>query len=434
VKKAEFEAVLLDCEQFKRLCEERKSCFSCTPRRASSAPSTRLRQLSSPAGTRDSTKSDAAAEFSKKFYSLNDLYRAGTSDVRRDPTEALRVSMEHYREKPSLTSATQLEMAINRLGIASAPDEKTKKLINRAIAVLGERIEDKGNSGFKGDNIAVTLWVDANSQGSQLFANLSYGGTLTGWVDLSSVNFDNKISSLTLQVSADEVGGRVFLFQNERFLGRYVQFDAPPGAENDVPYVGGYINDRTSSLLIYRRFANEVIQSVGEIVPPGTIKSLIDSTAGITSRGEPVFTWDLFPMGEDGHPNEPSTMFIYIRIPITVDVPHWFDYDAEIRFWVSPFVDENGLLQAPLNYYGAWVESGILSSDILDQLMGDQGIPSVLGQVTNLLSSAASVANLAATFSSLYLLPGRNAAMGYTDDDVTIVLLQGPPPVAGPIL
>jgi hypothetical protein len=139
-------------------------------------------------------------------------------------------------------------------------------------------------------------------------------------------------------------------------------------------------------------------------------------------------------MGDDGHPNEPSNMFVYIRIPITVDVAHWFDYDAEIRFWVAPFVDENGLLQAPLNYFGAWVEGGILSGDILDQLMGNHGIPTVLGQVANLLSSAASVANLVAPFSSVYLLPGRNEAKGNTDDDVTIVLLQGPPPITGPIL
>jgi hypothetical protein len=305
--------------------------------------------------------------------------------------------------------------------------------VSEAIAVLGEKVEDKGDSGFQGDNIAVTLFADANGHGNQLFGNLTFGGTLTGWIDLKTVSFNDKISSLTLQVSADEIGGRVFLFQDKGCLGQYAQFEAAPGTQNVVGFVGGAINDITSSVLIYRRFANEFIQSVAEIVPSGTITSLVDATAGIKSRGPPVFTWDPFPSGSDGHPDEPGNMFIYIRIPITVDVPHWFDYDAEIRFWVAPFVDGNGLLQAGINYFGAWVEGGILSGEIVQRLMGDQGIPTVLGQVNSLLSSATSVANLGGTYSGSYLLPGRNEGRGKTDDDVTIVLLQGPPPVSGPI-
>lgn len=430
MKKAEFEAILLDCEKLKRLCEERQRCSSCTPARGASRPATQLRQVTPLAGRPQSRK--LRDPYARKFYTFDDLHRR--NEARTDPSEALRLAIEHYREHPSQTSAVQLEMAINRLGVSSVPDDKAKKLLARAAAVLSEKTSGGGDNGFKGDNVAVTFFKNADSNGSQLFANLTVGGTLTGWENLDSVNFNDEISSLTLQVSADEIGGRVFLFQNERFLGRYAQFDATAGAENDVGFVGSFMNDRTSSVLIYRQFANELIQQVAEFVPPGTIEALISATSGLSSRGAPIFTWDLFPDGSDGHPNAQSTMFIYIRIPVTVDVPHWFDYDAEIRFWTSPFIDENGDLQAPLNFFGAWVEGGILTGDVMDQLMGPTGIPSEVGQVETLLASAASVANLAAPFSSLYLLPGRNEAQGNTDDDVTLVLLQGPPPVPGPIL
>jgi hypothetical protein len=432
MKKSEFEAILLDCEKLKRLCEERQKCSSCAPALGASRPTTRLRQVTPLAGSSPFKKSDVRAQYARKFYTLSDLHRR--NDARTEPSEALRIAIEHYREHPSQTSAVQLEMAINRLGLTSTPDDKAKKLLAKAAAVLSEKTADGGDNGFKGDNIAVTFFEDADSHGSQLFANLTVGGTLTGWENLDGVNFKDEISSLTLQVSADEIGGRVFLFQDERFVGRYAQFDAAPGTQNDVGFVGSFMNDRTSSVLIYRQFANELIQQVAEFVPPGTIEALISGTSGLSSRGAPVFTWDLFPDGSDGHPNAQSTMFIYIRIPVTVDVPHWFDYDAEIRFWTSPFIDESGSLQVPLNFFGAWVEGGILTGDVMDRLMGPDGIPSEVGQVENLFASAARVANLAAPFSSLYLLPGRNEAQGNTDDDVTLVLLQGAPPTPGPIL
>ena len=125
-------------------------------------------------------------------------------------------------------------------------------------------------------------------------------------------------------------------------------------------------------------------------------------------------------------------MFIYVRILVTVEIPHWFDYDAEIRFWISPFIDFAGELQAPIQFFGAWVEGGAISSQVLDGLM--QQIPNSLGAVQGLIDGAANATDALGTFSSVYLLPGRNKYSGNTDDDVTIVLIKGPAPTPGPIL
>jgi hypothetical protein len=56
------------------------------------------------------------------------------------------------------------------------------------------------------------------------------------------------------------------------------------------------------------------------------------SLPGQSFRGDPIFTWDVFPDRSDGHPSAGGQMFIYVRIPVTVEIPNWFDYDPEIRF------------------------------------------------------------------------------------------------------
>ena len=229
------------------------------------------------------------------------------------------------------------------------------------------------------------------------------------------------------------IGG--VLVPADRFFGRYAKLDANAGEAPGLPSLGSFMNDRTSSVLIYRKSANEVSAALGELVSPGQVTAVISSQEKLSPRGDPIFTWDMFPDGQDGHPNETWKMYIYIRIPVTVAVPHWFDYDAEIRYWIYPFVDQSGRLHASLEYYGAWVEGGLITDDVLDGLMAPDGIPSSLGQVTGLISPATDAVNvISGPFSSAYLLPGRNEVRGNTDDDVTVVLVQGMPSPPGPIL
>ena len=77
----------------------------------------------------------------------------------------------------------------------------------------------------------------------------------------------------------------------------------------------------------------------------------------------------------------------------------------------------------------------MISDDVLDGLMAPDGIPSSLGQVSGLVGPATDAVNaISGPFSSVYLLPGRNDAVGNTDDDVTVVLVQGMPGPPGPIL
>ena len=432
MKKTELEALFLDCDRLKALCEQMNRCHPCAAGSSSGKAKVRLQQAPrdpqqpgpSPEDVRNNLR------YLRRPFTYADLFRSEES-----VEDQLRHTTEQYRAHPSIKTSILLEMAINRVGISGRSEEKLLRLVSEAKQLLSEKRKKKGQKGLQGDNVTGTIFEHSDFHGSSLFMNLSGGALLTGFVDLDPFHFNDKVSSAELTASPDEVGGRLFLFQNDRFFGRYSKLDANAGEAPGLPSLGSFMNDRTSSVLIYRKSANEVSAALGSIVSASQVTSIISSQKKLSPRGDPIFTWDLFPDGKDGHPNETGKMYIYIRIPVTVAVPHWFDYDAEIRYWIYLFIDQNGLLHASLEYYGAWVEGGLITDDVLDELMAPDGIPSSLGQVIDLVGPATDAVNLlSGPFSSVYLLPGRDEARGNTDDDVTVVLVQGMPGPPGPIL
>lgn len=433
MKKAELEALLMDCDRTKALCEQMNRYRPCTP--VSTGTKAKVSLQHAPHNTQHPGPSSEDVKnnlrYSKPPYSYTNLFQPGGTVA-----DQLRQAIEKYRANPSLKGASFIEMAINRIGISAQSDKGLLLLVDEAKQVLSKKFEVNKEGGFEGDNVTGTIFEHSDFHGSSLFLNLlGGGGLLTGYVSLSGFHFNDKVSSAELTTSVDEVGGRLFLFQNDRFLGRYVKLDADSDGNIQLPSLSSFMDDRTSSVLIYRKVANEISVALGDLVPASAITSLISSQDEISSRGDPIFTWDLFPDGKDGHPNETGKMYVYIRIPVTIDVPYWpFDYDAEIRFWIYPYIDQNGNLHAWLDYYGAWVEGGLLTDSVLANLMGPQGIQNSLGQVGSLLDQVVSAANVFGPYSSIYLLPGRNEAKGNTDDDVTIVLIHGMPSPPGPIL
>jgi hypothetical protein len=199
-----------------------------------------------------------------------------------------------------------------------------------------------------------------------------------------------------------------------------------PTVRNYIPYVGGFINDRTSSILVIRRFDNELppvaLGDYGEI--RDVIEDLVNSVSGVSMRGDPIITWDMWPegptSGADPHPDD-RRRFIYIKVPIRVDVPHWFDYDADIRYWIYPWVDSGGTLRAHVAYHGAWVESGIKRDAILDRIM--DALPGTVGTINAELNNILNMVNILGPFERQYFLPGTASATGRTNDDVSIVLV-----------
>ncbi len=373
----------------------------------------------------------------EKEIELNDLDHVGRKNMlanigrflpefeQEDAVKILSRLTDKCRSNPTLANQLLIEDAINRLLTSGELEKKEEDVINEAISLLSSSARKSSNPV---DSIWTRVYQHSDRRGRSLYINHSPGAIYRRIRKsvLDDANLNDRISSLYVDASADEVAGDVILFQNDRFFGRYARFTTTPGSpttRNCINYVGDFINDRTSSILVVRRYANELPPTpLGSLVSRDDIEGFVNAVSGISMRGDPVFTWDMWPQGGDDHPNDPDRRFIEIKIPVTVDVPHWFDYDAEIRYWLYLYINGSGLLRGYVAYYGAWVEGGILSGEILDQIM-DQ-LPDTIGTVESFLSDALDMANILGPFERQYFLPGEAGSTGNTNDDVSIVLVR----------
>jgi hypothetical protein len=343
---------------------------------------------------------------------------------KEEPKKILSILTEKCRKDPSEANQFLVEDAINRLTSVGELDKDAEKLIDKAIEMLSSAKKPEEQK----DSIWSMLYEHSDRRGRRFFV---YHGP--GWVyrlvrasSLRDVHLHDKISSLYVEASSGEVGGEVILFQHDRYFGRYARFTTTPGAptvRNNINYVGDFINDKTSSILVVRRFNNELPPTaLGSLVSRDDIENFVNSIERISMRGNPIFTWDMWPEGGDDHPNDPSRRFIEIKIPVRVDVPHWFDYDAEIRYWIYLYVDSSGILRGYVAHYGAWVEGGIISGKISDRIM--DALPGTIGTVESFLSDALTMVNTLGPFERQYFLPGTASSTGNTDDDISIVLVR----------
>ena len=145
----------------------------------------------------------------------------------------------------------------------------------------------------------------------------------------------------------------------------------------------------------------------------------------------------MWPPGGDDHPNEPDKRFVQIKIPVEAEVDNWWNYDAEIWLWFYLYIGANffggGNLKGYLAYYGAWVEGGIFTDDVLDGIMN--ALQKKVGEIDSQLDSLLSQINVFAPFTAVYLLPGNQEQFngtymeGHVEDNVSMVLVKKQPPV-----
>jgi hypothetical protein len=297
------------------------------------------------------------------------------------------------------------------------------------------------------DSIFSNLYEHSDFKGRSFFAflgpNTIYESVEKSYLDI--VHLQDRISSLTLNASLGETRGDVILFQDDRFFGRFtgIRTNTTPTQQVSVSYVGDFINDRTSSLLLVRRFDKERLRALGDPVSKVVITNIIAGVKKIKRvRGDPIFTWDMWPTGGDSHPNDPDKRFVQIKIPVEIEVNKWFNYDAEIWLWFYFYIS-GGYLAGYLAYYGAEVEGGLISGNVLDAIMEE--LPDKFGVIEATLNSVLSTINgtvhhpsgvIAGPFSSVYLLPGdqtqfsESVMEGNVADNVTMVLTPQQPPVS----
>jgi hypothetical protein len=352
----------------------------------------------------------------------------------QSPSQTLAIATKLFRRGFSPARANFLEAAINRLGASMALDSKSNQLITEAIqAIRDGSPKTPPETGGGADHIFCTLFKHADFNPPFLFvSHLNWQTYKQVRADtLRASGMHDAVSSLKLVCGpTPEVAGEAILFEHDRFVGRYSRFQIGQSRERDESYVGDFINDKTSSILVVRHWDNEIPVSVGDNVDVASILNFIRKQKNVSgTRGSPIFTWDMFPDGRDFHPNDPASVLIYVRVPISVDpssflgVPYW-DVDAEIRYWIGLSIDPAGNLIGSVRFFSAWVDGDLLADEILDRLM-KRRIPATLDFVNGEVGKALRQANdRFAPFESFYLLPGRGGGDGTTDEGVTVVLVR----------
>jgi hypothetical protein len=358
--------------------------------------------------------------------------------VNENANKALTILTEEYQKHPAEANEYLIQDAINRITHVGELDDETKKVVSKAIDVLTSvKLPGQSDAQDK-DSIFSNLYQHSDFRGRSMFAYLGpdsiYQAVHKSY--LQNVDLHDRISSLTLNASLGEVRGDVILFQNDRFSGRFtgIRTNTAPTQQVSASYVGDFINDRTTCLLLVRRFGDEDLRALGDPFSKALIGNIIAGAEGIRElRDDPIFTWDMWPTGGDSHPNDPDKRFIQIKLPVVIDVDGWFDYEAEIWLWFYLYIG-GGNLQGYLAYYGAHVEAGLKSQQVLDGIM--EALPDQFGEIETTLAALLATINgssrlpVLGPFTAVYLLPGDQnvftglAMEGNVADNVTVALVR----------
>lgn len=342
------------------------------------------------------------------------------------PRDALSALTKRLTESSSQQAAFLVHDAINRITLSGSTDRDDLTAVSEAIKVL--------DSVKAVDNISSNLYQHAEFGGTSMYAWLGPFAIYQVYRQsfLESIDLHDRISSLRLTASAGETRGDVYVFQHDRFFGRFTGVRTNSGDPTDsvsATYIGGHMNDRTSSVMLVRRYPDETVASLGSLGVRAQIRSIIEDTEDIKYlRSDPILTWDMWPTGGDRHPNDPTKRFIQVKVPVRVDVSTWFDYDAELWLWIYLYLSD-GEVAGYVAYYGAWVEGGIISGSVLDGVM--DALSDKIGEISTLIATNLSAVNINAPYSGVYLLPANQDEFSPThleahvEDDVSIVLVKG---------
>lgn len=252
---------------------------------------------------------------------------------------------------------------------------------------------------------------------AEFFKHANFGGhtesfTLTNnwryyWIKFGST-LRNEITSFRANAYSG-TGGNVYGFASRNFLGEYAALDMSPGWTCWWSNVGSAMNDDIESALLINRSQSELVLPLRDQIADPFIEAFDEETKGtqVSRRGGPkVYSvyWPSF---------SPNRKFVRIEQDLRVALDWWPDYDARVRFDVYLYLS-NGQVNGYVDWVHTWVEGGIFSGDILDELH-----PKMLNgasELTSQIQDQLALLNLFAvlggySFQRLYLLPGNEPEM-----------------------
>jgi hypothetical protein len=245
------------------------------------------------------------------------------------------------------------------------------------------------------------------------------------WVKYGS-NFGDEISSFRAHAFGNHGGGgNVYAMTERDFTGKYISLNIKKGKFANWASVGAALDDNIESVIMVNRNANElVIRELGLMIRDDFAETLNHFFFGtsIFGEGEPqVFT--TFWPGYD-----PTHNFVSIRQVLLIKLDNWPDYEATFQYDLLFSLDKSGHLQFRVKWTHIWVDQGLMSNHVLNQIKPTLLNVNIEELGVNLRFRLSSQGLSSVKCKGLYLLPGAGPSealgdKGDTKEDSTLVLL-----------
>jgi len=243
------------------------------------------------------------------------------------------------------------------------------------------------------------------------FAGDSYTAELTNnwrywWVKFGS-DLKNEVSSMRAKAYGGR-SGNAYGFTRNDFLGDMATLNMGEGWTCWWSSLGGNMNDDVESGLLVNRSTDEIELNMNDLLRDAFRDAFDEATAGtqVSRRGNPRI-YSVFWPSWDG-----SRKFVRIEQKMNVELDWWPDYDAKVQYDVYFYVS-GGELRAYVARTRTWVEGGIFTGSILDELHPQMvdGADSLDEQLESGLSLLNILGAIGGGFNGVYLLPGNPPAM-----------------------
>ena len=191
------------------------------------------------------------------------------------------------------------------------------------------------------------------------------------------------------------------------FDGEFMQFTNASQVMFNLDLAGdlaAFNNQATSMLVAQTQLDTEFRFSFTEQVVPAW-KTFLDDTlpSDVERVGDPTVRWVAFP--ENDQFLNPDRIYVRIKQKLNVVLENWSDYEARITYWVR-FRADGGKVVASVAKWAYWVEGGIFSGSIADELE-----PKVKKGATDLKNQLnAALGAIPSGVAAVYMLPGNQVA------------------------
>lgn len=278
-------------------------------------------------------------------------------------------------------------------------------------------------------NFAAVLFSEPELAGTLQIVGLGTGQrySIVSADDLKSASLYHKVQSVELFAS-NTAESHIILFANDDFSGTFMQLT---DNISTVDTVFEITEGKTgSALLVASCDAGKKetrVSMVGDFL--GLWNDFITTALvgkPVTKKGEPTFTWEMFPQNINGL--DPNSFYLKVYQPLHVSIAHWPDYSASLTYYIFLGIQQGEVIAQGV-LATTWVESGLKHSKVYKSLNPE--VQDGLSELQIKLDFFFLGLNSKNTYSNVYLLPGNQPfdlgggmIVGNTNDDVTIVLEQ----------